>query len=68
MKVVKFSTENKIDVLINDKPITSLLYPDILEKSVLYPVHAPYGKIVTRVFPLNPQPGEPTSSWCLVYL
>ncbi len=60
VKVVKSSTENKIDVLINNQPFTSLLYPDTLEKPVLYPVHAADGIIVTRGFPLNPQPGEPT--------
>jgi len=60
VKVVEVSKENKINVLINDKPFTSFLYPDTLEKPVLYPVHAADGKIVTRGFPLNPQPGEPT--------
>ncbi|HEY5392351.1 MAG TPA: PmoA family protein [Hanamia sp.] len=60
VKVVKSSTENKIDVLVNNKPFTSFLYPDTLEKPVLYPVHAADGKMVTRGFPLNPQPGEPT--------
>lgn len=60
VKVVKSPTENKIDVLINNKPFTSFLYPDTLEKPVLYPVHAADGIIVTRGFPLNPQPGEPT--------
>lgn len=60
VKVIKSSTENKIDILINDKPFTSFLYPDTLEKPVLYPVHAADGKIVTRGFPLHPLPGEPT--------
>ncbi|MEO6948618.1 MAG: PmoA family protein [Ginsengibacter sp.] len=60
VKVVKSSTENKIDVLINNVPFTSFLYPDTLEKPVLYPVHAADRKIVTRGFPLNPQPDEPT--------
>ena len=60
VKVVKSSTENKIDVLVNNKPFTSFLYPDTLEKPVLYPVQAADGKMVTRGFPLNPQPGEPT--------
>ena len=58
--VVKSATENKIDVFINNKPFTSFLYPDTLEKPVLYPVHAANEKIVTRGFPLNPLPGEPT--------
>ncbi len=58
VKVVKSSTENKIDVLVNNKPFTSFLYPDTMEKSVLYPLIAANGTTVTRGFPLNPQPGE----------
>nr|HPZ88900.1 hypothetical protein [Flavihumibacter sp.] len=33
--------ENQVDVLIHDQPFTSLLYPDSLEKPVLFPVFAP---------------------------
>ncbi len=60
VKVEISSSENKIDVLVNNQPFTSFLYPDTLEKPVLYPVHAADGTIVTRGFPLNPQPGDPT--------
>jgi hypothetical protein len=60
VKVIRSSTENKIDVMINNQPFTSFLYPDTLEKPVLYPVHAADGIVVTRGFPLNPQPGDPT--------
>jgi hypothetical protein len=60
VKVVTSSTENKIDVFIGNKIFTSFFYPDSLEKPVLFPVHAANGAIVTRGFPLNPQPGDPT--------
>src|SRR5690242_13097819 len=60
VKVIRSSTENKIDVLINNQPFTSFLYPDTLEKPVLYPVHAADGIVVTRGFPMDPQPGDPT--------
>lgn len=60
MKVIKSQSENKIDVLINNKPFTSFIYPDTLEKPVLYPVYAAGGIIVTRGFPINPQAAEPT--------
>ena len=60
VKVLKSTTENKLDVLIGDKLFTSFLYPDTLEKPVLYPVHAANGTIVTRGFPLNTQPSDPT--------
>ncbi|MEO9032718.1 MAG: DUF6807 family protein, partial [Ginsengibacter sp.] len=60
VKIVKTSQQNKIDVLIGDKLFTSFLYPDTLEKPVLYPVRAANGTVVTRGFPLNTQPGDPT--------
>ena len=60
VQVIKSSKENKIDVIIGTKPFTSFLYPDNLEKPVLYPVHSANGTVVTRGFPLNNQPGDPT--------
>ena len=60
VQVVKSAKENKIDVFIGDKLFTSFLYPDSLEKPVLYPVHAANGTIVTRGFPLDTQPNDPT--------
>src|ERR1700748_2579868 len=60
VKLVKSAKDNRIDVLIGGKVFTSFLYPDTLEKPVLYPVHAASGTVVTRGFPLNPKPGDPT--------
>ncbi len=60
VKVVKIAKEKKVDILIGGKLFTSFLYPDSLEKPVLYPVHAANGMVVTRGFPLNPKPGDPT--------
>lgn len=60
VQVIRSAKENKIDVIIGAKPFTSFLYPDSLEKPVLYPVHAANGTVVTRGFPLNTQPGDPT--------
>lgn len=60
VSVVPSKTGKKIDVLIAGKPFTSFMYPDTLEKSVLYPLIAANGTSVTRGFPLNPQPGDPT--------
>ena len=57
--VVKSNDENKIDISIGGKFFTSFLYPTGLEKPVLYPVHTANGTVVTRGFPLNPQPGDP---------
>lgn len=59
VKIVHAATEKKVDVFIGKKLFTSFLYPDTLEKPVLYPVHAANGTVVTRGFPLNTQPGDP---------
>jgi hypothetical protein len=42
------------------KPFTSFNYPDSIEKPVLYPIHAANGTVVTRGFPLDTRPGDPT--------
>ena len=60
VRIVKADHQNKIDVFVGDKKFTTFLYPDSLEKPVLYPVHAANGTIITRGFPLNPQPGDLT--------
>jgi hypothetical protein len=60
VKFVRSKTENKIEVLIGGKFFTSFLYPEKLEKPVLYPLTASNGTIVTRGFPLNPKAGDPT--------
>jgi hypothetical protein len=40
-------------------PFTTFIYPDTLEKPVLYPIYASDGQQITRGFPLKPRPGEP---------
>jgi len=60
VKVIKSPNENKADIFVGGKLFTSFLYPDSLEKPVLFPIHAANGTIVTRGFPLDPRPGEPT--------
>lgn len=60
VRVVRDAKDQKIDVFVGKQLFTRFLYPDTLEKPVLYPLHAADGTAVTRGFPLNPQPGEPT--------
>lgn len=60
VKFVKQKNEKKIDVLIGGQLFTSFLYPDTLEKPVLYPVLTAGGTMVTRGFPLIPTAGDPT--------
>lgn len=58
--VVKSAKDKKIDVIIGGKLFTSFLYPDSLEKPVLYPLHDAGGTVVTRSFPLDKRTGDPT--------
>ncbi|HEX8022844.1 PmoA family protein [Mucilaginibacter sp.] len=59
VKLVK-SAGNKIEILVGGKPFTTFLYPETLEKPVLYPLRSADGTLVTRGFPLAPRPGDPT--------
>lgn len=60
VSIVKSPRENKVDIFIGGKLFTGFLYPDTLEKPVLFPLRTANGAIVTRGFPLEPKPGEPT--------
>ena len=60
VKIVKESNQDKIDVFVGQKLFTSFLYPDTLEKPVLYPIYTSNGTTVTRGFPIHPLPDEPT--------
>ncbi len=60
VKFDKIKAENKIDVYVGEKLFTSFIYPDSLEKPVLYPIYSSAGTMITRGFPMNPKPGEPT--------
>ncbi len=59
VKVTATPGEKKIEVTIDDKPFTALIYPDSLEKPVLYPIYAADGELITRGFPLAPRLKEP---------
>lgn len=58
--VTKVADEKKINITIGGKIFTSFMYPNSLEKPVLYPIATVEGTIVTRGFPLNPKPNDPT--------
>ncbi|MBC8034837.1 MAG: PmoA family protein [Chitinophagaceae bacterium] len=60
VRVEKAENENSVSIYIGEKLFTRFLYPDSLEKPVLYPLHAPSGAVVTRGYPLNSTPGDPT--------
>jgi hypothetical protein len=60
VKLMKAVNENRVDVFIGPGLFTRFLYPDSLEKPVLFPIYDAGNAIVTRGFPLNPRPGEST--------
>lgn len=60
VKMIKEPAGNKVNIFVGKKIFTSFLYPDSLEKPVLYPLRTAKGTVVTRGFPLKPVPGEPT--------
>ncbi|WP_431211416.1 PmoA family protein [Puia sp. P3] len=46
-------------ITVDGAPFTTFMYPDTLEKPVLYPIYAPDGQLITRGFPVAPRAGEP---------
>jgi Methane oxygenase PmoA len=60
VKLVRLENEKRVKVFIGQKLFTEFLFPDSLEKPVLFPLYDAADVEVTRGFPLNPRPGEPT--------
>lgn len=52
--------EKKVEVYVDGKLFTAYIYPDNMEKQSLYPILNASGKIITRGYPMNPQPFERT--------
>ncbi|WP_239492810.1 PmoA family protein [Luteitalea sp. TBR-22] len=50
--------EKKVEVTVDGKPFTTYMWPDTLEKPVLYPISTAAGTVITRGFPTLP--GERT--------
>jgi hypothetical protein len=59
IRIASDPAAHTVTVTADGKPFTSFIYPDSLEKPVLYPIYAPDGQLVTRGFPLKPRSGEP---------
>jgi hypothetical protein len=60
VELVRREAQQRVDVLVDGAPFTSYIWPSQLKKPVLFPIRAASGVIVTRGFPLEPRPGEPT--------
>ena len=52
--------QKKISITVGGKPFTEFIYTDTIEKPFLYPIYAADGQTITRGFPWNPQPNDPT--------
>ncbi|MBB2147795.1 DUF6807 domain-containing protein [Pedobacter gandavensis] len=62
-KSVSFQPQKKgkqLDVIVDGKFFTSFIYPDSLEKPILYPLQTATGLTLTRGFPLNTRDQERT--------
>ncbi|MGN6617620.1 MAG: PmoA family protein [Ilyomonas sp.] len=60
VRVTQDANAKKITVTIGDRPFTTFLYPDTLEKPVLFPIAAANETVITRGFPLATRSGDPT--------
>jgi Family of unknown function (DUF6807) len=60
VKLTKVKNENKIEIYIGHSLFTRFIYPDSLEKPVLFPIFDADGTVVTRGFPIETRPGDPT--------
>ena len=60
VEVVHHPAEKRVDIMMDGELFTSYIYPDDLEKPVLYPVNAPGNIALTRGFPLAPRAYERT--------
>ncbi|KAA6340237.1 hypothetical protein EZS27_011901 [termite gut metagenome] len=56
--IVPDEMQQKVDVLYDGQLFTSYIYPDDLEKPVLYPLRTAKGTPITRGFPRDPRPNE----------
>jgi hypothetical protein len=60
VKLVKIKNEKRVEVYVGNSLVTQFIYPDSLEKPVLFPIYDAGHTLVTRGFPRDPRPGEPT--------
>jgi hypothetical protein len=60
VRLTKIKGENKIEVYIGHSLFTRFIYPDSLEKPVLFPIYDADGTLITRGFPMEPRKDEPT--------
>lgn len=58
--VMHDSDKSVVHISIGGKSFTDFVYADSLEKPFLYPIYAANGQAITRGYPWNPGPNDPT--------
>ena len=61
IQLIHDEKNQRVDILVDQKPFTSFLYTDtlsILKKPVFYPIYSADGAVITRGFPLEKRSGE----------
>lgn len=58
LELIQDESAQKVDVLVDGELFTSFIYPDTLDKPVLFPINTSQGTTITRGWPLAPRPGE----------
>jgi hypothetical protein len=59
LRAVLVPAAHKVTITAGGQLFTEFLYPDTLQKPILYPIQAADGQLVTRGFPFQPRAGEP---------
>jgi Family of unknown function (DUF6807) len=60
VELISEPDHQRVLVNIGGNRFTEFIYPDSIEKPILFPIYAPDGAAITRGFPISPLPGEPT--------
>jgi hypothetical protein len=50
--------QRRVEIRIDGQPFTAYIWPERLDKPVLFPIRTARGTLVTRGFPLDPRAGE----------
>jgi len=58
VRIVPNEAAGRVDVFVDQERFTSYIFPKNIMKPVLWPIHTASGKVITRGYPLNPQPFE----------
>lgn len=58
IEVITSEKDKKVDILFEGQLFTSYIFPDDLEKPVLFPIFTSSGTVITRGYPRNPRLGE----------